>query len=292
MIKPVRTFLFVPANKESWIEKSVNSGADALILDLEDSVPHPEKAAAREIVANKIAWLAERKQRVYVRVNRTPHVYDLDDVLAVVQPGLEGIFISKPYSVADVHMASCMIAEAEMRRGMPIGDVGLIPLLETAAALQLAYEIALVPRVTAIVGATAKNADVARALNTIWTPGGRETHYLKARVVMAARAAGKRPIGGLWQQIRDLEGQATQSEADRQLGMDGELVLHPTQVPVVNKIYTPTADQIAFYKGMIEALDAAVAVGRASVIYDGEHIDIAHVKTAREFIALAEELGA
>jgi citrate lyase subunit beta / citryl-CoA lyase len=289
MLKPVRTFLFVPANKESWIEKSVASGADALILDLEDSVPHPEKAAAREIVANKIAWLAERKQRVYVRINRTPHIYDLDDILAVVQPGLEGIYISKPYSVADVHMASCMIAEAEARRGMPIGEVGLIPLLETAASLQHAYEIAALPRVTAIVGATAKNADVARALNTIWSPGGRETHYLKSRVVMAARAAGKRPIGGLWQQIRDLEGQAAQSEADRQLGMDGELVLHPTQVPVVNKIYTPTAEVVAFYKGMIEALEEAKKNGRASVIYDGEHIDIAHVKTAHEIIALAEQ---
>ena len=71
--------------------------------------------------------------------------------------------------------------------------------------------------------------------------------------------------------------------------MDGELVLHPTQVPVVNKIYTPTADQVAFYKGMIEALEEAKKVGRASVIYDGEHIDIAHVKTAHEILALAEQ---
>jgi citrate lyase subunit beta / citryl-CoA lyase len=289
MIKPIRTFLFVPANKESWIEKSVASGADALILDLEDSVPHAEKAAAREIVANKIAWLAERKQRVYVRINRSPHIYDLDDILAVARPGLEGIFISKPYGVADVHMASCMIAEAEARRGMEIGGVGLIPLLETAASLQFAYEIAALPRVTAIVGATAKNADVARALNTIWSPEGLETHYLKSRVVMAARAAGKRPIGGLWQQIRDLDGQAMQSERDRQLGMDGELVLHPTQVPVVNRIYTPTEDQVAYCKGMIAALDEAQAKGRASAVYDGEHIDIAHVKTARDVLALAEQ---
>jgi citrate lyase subunit beta / citryl-CoA lyase len=172
---------------------------------------------------------------------------------------------------------------------MEIGGVGLIPLLETAASLQFAYEIAALPRVTAIVGATAKNADVARALNTIWSAEGRETHYLKSRVVMAARAAGKRPIGGLWQQIRDLDGQAMQSQRDRQLGMDGELVLHPTQVPVVNKIYTPTEDQVAYYKGMIAALDEAQAKGRASVIYDGEHIDIAHVKTARDVLALAEQ---
>ena len=84
-MKIIRSFLFVPGNKASWIEKSVNAKADALILDLEDSVPPAQKVEARGVVAGKLAWLAERRQRPWVRINRSPHLYDFDDILAVVK---------------------------------------------------------------------------------------------------------------------------------------------------------------------------------------------------------------
>jgi citrate lyase subunit beta/citryl-CoA lyase len=287
-MKPIRSFLFVPGNKESMLDRSISAGADALILDLEDSVPPAEKLAARALVARKIPDLIAKGQRVWVRINRTAHIYDLDDLKAVVQPGLEGIYISKPWGPEDVHMASAMIAEAESRANLAIGTVKLIPLLETARSMQLCFEIAEMPRVAGIVGATAKNADVGRALKYVWTPEGRESEYLKSRIVMAARAAGKVPIGGIWQQIKDLEGLAKSSQFDRQLGMAGELALHPMQVETINRTYTPTVDEVAYYQGMIDALDQAQANGRASVMYDGEHIDTAHAKTARDVIELAK----
>ena len=290
-MKPVRSFLFVPGNKESMLDKAVNAKADALILDLEDSVPHAEKIAARELVARKIPELIAQGQRIWVRINRTAHIYDLDDIVAIAQPGVEGVFISKPWGPEDVHMAACMLAEAETRANLPLGSLKLIPLLETARSLQLAFEIAQHERVPAIVGATAKNADVARALKTVWSLEGRETQYLKSRIVMAARAAGKLPIGGVWQQVHDLEGLKVSSANDRQLGMSGELVLHPSNVGIVNQTYSPTEEEVAFYQGMIDALDKAQAEGRASCIYDGEHIDIAHVKTAREIIELAQSFS-
>ena len=290
-MKPIRSFLFVPGNKASWIEKSVNAKADALILDLEDSVPPDQKVEARGIVQAKLAFLAERGQRTWVRINRSPHLYDFDDMMAVVSADVEGIFISKPCGPEDVDTASSMLAEVEWRKGQPVGSTRIIPILETARSLQFAYEIGLRERVPALVGATAKNADVARALGTVWTPGGRETAYLKSRIVMAARAAGKLPIGGVWQQVHDLEGLRQSSQLDRELGMSGELSLHPSNVTILNEIYSPSPEQIAFYKGMIAALEQAQAAGRASCVYDGEHIDIAHVKTAREIIALAESFG-
>jgi citrate lyase subunit beta/citryl-CoA lyase len=290
-MKPVRSFLFVPGNKASWIEKSVAAKADALILDLEDSVPPGQKVEARGVVQSKLAFLAERGQRTWVRINRSPHLYDFDDMMAVVSPEVEGIFISKPCGPEDVDTAASMLAEVEWRKGLPVGSTKIIPLLETARSLQFAYEIGLRERVPFLVGATAKNADVARALGTVWTPGGRETAYLKSRIVMAARAAGKLPIGGVWQQVHDLEGLRQSSQLDRELGMSGELSLHPSNVAILNEIYSPSPEQVAFYKGMIAALDQAQAQGRASCVYDGEHIDIAHVKTAREIIALAESFG-
>jgi len=288
LMKPIRSFLFVPGNKASWIEKSVTAKADALILDLEDSVPHSQKVDARGIVSSKLAWLAEQKQRTWVRINRSPHLYDFDDIMAIVGIHLEGVVISKPIGPEDVDTVSAMLSEAEFRKGVQLGTTRVLPLLETARALQFAYEIALRERVPAIVGATAKNADVSRALDTVWTPEGRETLYLKSRTVMAARAAGKLPIGGLWQQVHDLDGLKAAAASDRALGMSGQLVLHPSNVATINETFSPSPEQVEFYRGMIAALDKAMAEGRASCIYDGEHIDIAHVKTAKEIIALAE----
>ncbi|MGE4238879.1 HpcH/HpaI aldolase/citrate lyase family protein [Ramlibacter sp.] len=289
--KPVRTFLFVPGNKPTWIEKAAAAKADALILDLEDSVPPDHKAAAREIVTSRLAWLAEQRQRTWVRINRTPYLYDFDDILAVVGPHIEGVFISKPMGVEDVNLVSAMLSEAEHRRGMPVGSTRVIPIMETARAMQFAFELASHERVAALSGATARNGDVERALNTVWSVDGRESLYMKSRVVMAARAAGKLPIGGMWQQVHDLDGLRIACMRDRAIGMSGELVIHPSNVPIVNAVYSPSAEQLAYYRGMIAALDQAQAEGRASCLYDGEHIDIAHVRTAREIVAAAQERG-
>lgn len=289
-MKPIRSFLFVPGNKGDWIEKSITARADALILDLEDSVPADFKVQARGIVQSKLAWLAERKQRTFVRINRSPHLYDFDDILAIVGPHVEGIVVSKPVGPEDIDCVSMMLSEAESRKGARLGSTRVIPLLETARSMQLAYEIALRERVSAICGATAKNADAARALGYVWTPGARESLYMKSRAVMAARAAGKLPIGGVWQQIRDLDGLKAAAELDRQLGMSGELLLHPSNVPIINQIYSPSTAEVAYYEGLIAALEKAQAEGRASTTYDGEHIDIAHAATARDIIALARSL--
>ena len=286
-MKPLRSFLFVPGNKDSWIEKAITSQADALILDLEDSVPPAQKVQAREVVRSKLPWLAQRNQRSWVRVNRSPHLYDFDDILAVVGPHLEGVALSKPAGVEDIETVCAMLAEAEYRKGVPVGSTLLLPILETARAMQLAFEIAQMPRVAAMTGLSVKNGDVARALGTTWTPQGRESLYLKSRVVMAARAAGKLPIGGLWQQVHDLEGLASAVAEDRNLGMTGQMVLHPSNVPTMNRIFSPSPEEVTYYRGLIAAVEDAQAAGRASTIYDGEHVDIAHANTAREIVARA-----
>uniref|UniRef100_UPI0027BA6A07 aldolase/citrate lyase family protein n=2 Tax=Pseudomonas TaxID=286 RepID=UPI0027BA6A07 len=100
-LKPIRSMMFVPGNKPNMIEKAAGAKADALILDLEDSVPADLKVEARGIVKAKLAWLAEQKQRIWVRINRSAHLYDFDDILAVVSPLIEGIVISKPCGPED-----------------------------------------------------------------------------------------------------------------------------------------------------------------------------------------------
>ncbi|MES2363265.1 MAG: CoA ester lyase [Pseudomonadota bacterium] len=286
-MKPIRSFLFVPGSRASWIDKVPGYGADAVILDLEDSVPLKSKAEARLIVAAKISELANAGQRVYVRINKSPFLYSMDDLNAVVIPGLEGILLPKPNGPEDIDMVCLMMSEAESNNGLKVGSAGLIPTLETARSLQFSHEIALRPRVTALACAAARNGDVARSVGFQWTREGLESLHFKSAVVIAARAAGKLPITGLWQEVHDLEGLRLAALAHRRLGFVGELLLHPSNVPVVNAAYSPSEEDIAYYEGMLTAFDAAQAVGRAAVVYDGEHIDYAHVKTAREIVEQA-----
>jgi citrate lyase subunit beta/citryl-CoA lyase len=286
-IKPIRSYLFVPALKASMIERGAAAGADAIILDLEDSVPPAARLDARALVVEKLPWLAEQGQRVYVRINRSPYLYDFDDLKAVVGPHLEGIIMSKPIGPEDVDCLSMMLSEVEHQKGTVVGSTRLVPTLETARSMQKAYELALCERVSALAGPMAKNGDSARALGCDWSMEGRESLYLKSRVVMAARAAGKAPIGGLWQQVHDLEGLKAFLARERELGIAGQMILHPSNVALTNETFSPTPEEVAFYQGMIDAHEASVAEGKASCIYEGDHIDIAHVQTAREIVALA-----
>jgi citrate lyase subunit beta/citryl-CoA lyase len=287
--RPIRAMLFVPGNRPNWIEKARGSGADALVLDLEDSVVPAAKAEARRISAAAIAGSAEGGPAVYVRTNKSVHIYDFDDIQAVVRPGLSGIFVTKADGPEDIALISRMIAEIEHRRSMTIGAVGLVVAIETARAAQFAFEIASHPRVDALVACAARNADVARNLGFSWTPEGLETLYHRSRAIMACRAAGKRfPIGGLWQDVHDLAGLRAAAAFNRQLGFRGEIVLHPSNVPVVNEVYSLGDQERAHYRAMIAAFEAAEKDGRAALMFDGEHIDIAHVETARDILKTSE----
>ena len=291
-MKPIRSFLFVPGHRASWIDKVTGHGADAVILDIEDSVPIAQKEEARALVAARIGGLAEAGQRVYVRINRSPFVYSMEDLAAVVVPGLEGVVLSKPNGPEDMHMAAMLISEAETRNGIAVGTVGMVPTLETARSIHFAHEIALHPRVTAIACAAAKNGDVARSVGFQWTREGLESLAWRSACVVAARAAGKMPIGGLWQEVHDLVGLREATSANRRLGFVGEMLLHPSNVAITNEVYSPSAEDVAYYQGMIDAFEKAQAEGRAALIYDGEHVDYAHVKTAREIVAQAAAFSA
>jgi citrate lyase subunit beta/citryl-CoA lyase len=291
-MKPIRSFLFVPGHKQRWVDKIPSFGADAVIIDLEDSVPVDQKAAAREIAAQAIPELAAAGQRIYVRVNPTPYIYDLEDLHAVVCPGLEGIALSKPDGPQGVATASAIVADIEHRKGMPVGQTLFIPILETALSIELAFPIAQDKRVATLCAVSARNGDVARSVGFQWTAQGLESLHLKSKAIVATRAAGKDyPLGGLWQDVHDLDGLRESCLFHRQLGFTGEIILHPSNVPIVNEVFTPGEAEVAYYRGMVEAFEQAEAAGNAAVIYAGEHVDYAHVKTARQILELVSELG-
>lgn len=290
-----RSLLFIPGNKPKWMANINQTEADAIILDLEDSVPDDEKANAREHVKAALEqWGHLEKPALFVRINRSENgmsVFEQRDIEAAMQPGLSGIVLPKVYDPHEINQLSDELTIAEKRKGMESGNTKLLPILETAKSMYFCYDIAMCERVIGITGLSSKNGDVERALGTQWTFEGTETLYMKSKVVMAARAAGVTPIGGLWQDVHNLEDLKVSAKKNRQLGFDGELVLHPSNVAIINETYSPSESEIAYYRGLIDAFHDAKEKGNATVMYEGSHIDYAHVQTAKNILEFSKVLS-
>jgi citrate lyase subunit beta/citryl-CoA lyase len=162
----------------------------------------------------------------------------------------------------------------------------LILTLETAQAMADCRALAACsPRVVSMLGATARDADITRALGYVYTPSGSETLYLRSKVVLACRAAGlDHPVCGLWQDIHDLLGLEAFAQQNRELGYRGQVILHPSHVAPVHAVFTPRQAEVDYYREMVAAFEEAEKAGSGAVLYDGQHIDAAHAKTARMWL--------
>ncbi len=292
-MKPYRSSLFVPGNRPAWMEKAATYGADCLILDLEDSVPDQEKVAARPLVKAAIKALKAKGQACNVRVNGFATGLTLGDLEGVLCPELDGIALPKIETVADVNELDALLTHLERRMGIPVGSIETPLGMETAKAMRNVYEIATsCRRVRRVSLAAGPGGDAARAIGYTWSKEGKETQYLRSKTILDARAAGLLyPTISSWWNIKDLEGLEQDALWNRQLGYRGETVMHPTHVPIVNKVFTPSSEEIAFYKGLLQAMEEAVKKGIAAVTYKGDMVDEAMVKTAREMLEFAKSIG-
>ncbi|WP_220454407.1 HpcH/HpaI aldolase/citrate lyase family protein [Nocardioides immobilis] len=291
MVKPLRSVLFVPGHRGAWVEKAIATGVDGLIMDLEDSVPEDLKSDARAEVARSLARLSESRTEagIYVRVNALDTGLTGDDIEAVVVPGLDGLSLPKTFGPEDIIRYDALVTHFELKNGVEPGSIEFICNLETAEAYATCEQIAVAsPRVATLFAGTARDADVSRSIGFQFSPGGEETLYLRSRAVLAARAAGLEfPLVGVWQDLADPDGARRFSEQNRALGFRGQVLIHPSHVDVANEVFSPSEFEIDFYSGMITAFDEAVAGGAAAVVYEGMHVDYAHIKTARDVLAYA-----
>ncbi|WP_432843956.1 HpcH/HpaI aldolase/citrate lyase family protein [Dactylosporangium sp. CA-092794] len=284
-MRPYRSVLFVPGHRPGWAEKAVASGADAIVLDLEDSVPDGEKPAARAAVAATVQRLraAGAPSAVGVRVNPLATGFAGADLERVVVPGLDFVFAPKISGPDDVIRFDALLDHFERRNG--VAGLELVVPAETVAAIQHCEAIAAGPRVAAMVGPTAEHADITRAVGFEWTPEGDETLFLRSRILLACRGAGIHPLTGLWERVDDLDGLRAFATRGRRLGFRGMIAIHPSHVPVINEVFGPDAEQAGFYRGLAEAYERASAEGAGAVRYRGVHIDKAHYETALEWLA-------
>jgi citrate lyase subunit beta/citryl-CoA lyase len=292
----MRSILFVPGHRESWPAKAVAAGADGVILDLEDSVPVNLKEQAREVTAASIRSLAAGPRRigVYVRLNALETGMTGDDLERIAIPGLNGVLLPKNFGPRDIIACDALITHFERRNGVTPGAIEIVVSLETAQAYASCEDIlAASPRVATLFAGTAKDADVSRSIGFQFTPQGLETLYLRSRALLAVRASGRQfSWVGLWQDLNDIEGARQFAIHNRQLGFTGMVAIHPSHIAIANEVFAPSEQDVVFYSGMIETFEKAEAQGIAAVLYEGQHIDYAHVKTAREVIAMHKLLAA
>lgn len=291
--RPLRTVMYVPGNKEDWMRKAPKYGSDALILDLEDSVPPDEKAAARPIVRKMVDELGPTGITILVRVNPLETGMTGDDLEAVVSPNLYGIVLPKVQGPEDIFEADVLLKLFERRAGVEMGKTFIDPGLETAQGIRSAYDIAMASdRVAHMGGSGGKGGDTARSIGYQWTAEGMETLFIRSKVLIDSRAAGvPYPVSGGWFDIKDSDGLRKFATELKGLGYTGMHLIYPGHVPIVNEVFTPTQEEIEGWKGLVDAMERMRREGGAAVTYGGDMVDIAHEETARAMLTWAEKLG-
>jgi citrate lyase subunit beta/citryl-CoA lyase len=269
------------------------SGADALVLDLEDAVAEGAKAEARENVAQAIEELGATRVGVFVRINDLSTPFAKDDLSAVVRSGLTGIALPKVETAADVLTVAAILDELEEAAGLTAGEIDIQPLLETASGIYAGYDVlSASPRVRSFFAGFAKDGDVSRELDARFTPSGEESLYLRSKLLLEGRAVGvPYPISGTWADLQDSAGLTRFAEQNRNLGYTGMYVIHPSHVETVTQAFTPTAEELAWYRDVVEQLDDAERNGKGAVQKDGVMIDRAMAARARGLLAAFELLS-
>jgi citrate lyase subunit beta / citryl-CoA lyase len=289
---PIRSWLYAPGNNPKLLERVFSAGADAVILDLEDAVPPAEKGRARELVAIAVrARHGRGGPAVFVRINHPDSGPAEEDVAAVVGPGLDGLRVPKAEEARTVERVAAWVADAERRAGRPVGELGLVCNIESAAGIWRAAEIASAhPRVRALGFGV---ADFARDVNALVGPEALETLYARSRLVLASRVAGiGPPVDSVHTQLQDDEGLERTTRQGRALGFFGRSAIHPRQVGIINAVYTPTAEEVERARDVVQAAATAEVTGSGALqLPDGQFVDIPIVRRAEETLRLAEALA-
>lgn len=285
----LRTLLFVPANQERRLEKARLIPADALILDLEDSVPPSEKDSARKMAAAAIGELAASGKDIFVRINSLPTPYAVSDIKAVATRGLKGICLPKCEEADDIRRVDALLADAEKKSGLDAGSIAILALIETSKGIINAYDIVRAsPR---IIGAAFGAEDFALEMGIYRTKKGSEVVYPRAALAIACRAANVLAIDTVYTDVRDTDGLIRETRAIAQLGFQGKAVIHPDQVNPVNQVFVPSNEEIAQAHRVVQVFEEAVAQGQASVSLDGRMIDAPVAERAKNLLARADAIA-
>ena len=277
-----RSMLFVPVIVDKFVDAAHRRGADAIILDLEDSVPEAQKERARGLIQDAAAKVSQGGADVTVRINR-PWRQTLRDLEAAVSPRVRALLLPKIASADHVQLIAEVVSELEAERGMAVGTTQLVPMIETAEAFFKIQEIARAdPR---IVGLNLGAEDFALSIGML--PEAEGLFYPKQQLIIAARAAGILPLGfiGTVADFKDLDAFRATIKRSRRLGFMGASVIHPSQIAILNEEFRPTEAEVALARRIVAAYEKSTAEGIGAIVVDGKMVDVPIVVRAQQTLA-------
>lgn len=284
----LRSMLYVPADNEHRVGKAFQSGADAVIVDLEDSVAVSRKVEARAALPELLAG-RERSCAAYVRVNSmaTPNCFE--DIEVAVAAGADGISLPMVERSEQLFAVSWMLTQLELRHGREVGSIDLLPVLETGAGLQHAAAIlGSHPRVR---HAGLGVGDLQLSLGLHIGPDEAEIWPYRRMLVLACNAAGlEAPLDTVYLDLKNLEGLREASLASKRAGFQGRRVIHPNQVEIVNHAYSPTSEEIERAERVVEEFNRAEAAGLASMRVGEDFVDYPIAERAQRLLATRDAL--
>jgi len=286
----LRSLLFVPADSDRKFVKAQASGADGLILDLEDAVAPARKPVAREMVQEMLAADSPRSWGFWVRVNALDTGLTLEDLSAVVRPGLDGIMVPKANGAADIVRIGHYLDALETRSGIVRGTVKII-VVSTETAVAMFNLGSYAPAHERLAGLTWGAEDLGAVVgsSTNKQPDGDWTQpyrVVRSMCLFAAAAAEVARIDTLYADFRDPAGLEESCRISQRDGFTGRIAIHPDQVETINRCFSPSAEDLAQAKRIVAAFDADPGVGTIGI--DGKMYDIPHLKLARAIVATAE----
>jgi citrate lyase subunit beta/citryl-CoA lyase len=287
-VEVLRSMLFTPGNRPDLVAKALRSGTDAVIVDLEDAVPVASKEQARAGLAD----LEQRAVGLYVRVNGGDTELLWDDLVAAGQADISGIVLPKAEDPHLLRRIDGALTALEMAAGRPAGTIAVVPLIESAVGiLRLHDMLTSSERVRAVMFGSGEQGDLVADLGCEWTPEGTGLLTARSLVVIAARAAGVQPMDAVFMDFRNLDALRTECELARRVGYVAKVAIHPAQVPVIHEVFTPTADEVAHHRRIIDEFERALEAGSASISVDGRMVDYAVARVARSILARADSAG-
>jgi citrate lyase subunit beta / citryl-CoA lyase len=285
----IRSMLFVPGDSEKKLARAGSTGADILVLDVEDSVLPDRKPFARALVRDYLKAATDRS-RLWVRVNDLASGELLKDLAEVIPTGPGGIILPKIRGPEDVYTVGCYLDALEVTHGAQAGSTRMLVLVtETPSAILRLGELvrdAVNPRITGLMwGAedlsSALGAGDPRTLAGEWRP---TYEHVRIQCLLAAHALGVEAIDTVYVNFRDPVGLRTSCQQSRYDGFTGRVAIHPDQIAIINEAFSPTAEELALARRIVDAF----ASGAGAVSIDGKMYDIPHLKAAQRLLASAE----
>ncbi|MCB9109768.1 MAG: CoA ester lyase [Anaerolineales bacterium] len=283
-----RALLYMPGDNWKMINKSVTLGVDSICMDMEDGTAVNKKAEARETIAKALKELDFGSSEKLARINSVGSGWEKDDIDAVLPYHPDGIVIPKVESYEQVEWAGKIIEDAELKNGWKVNSIRVLIGVETAKGILNLKEIAAHPRLDAVIFG---GEDFAASIGAVRTKDAVELLYARQAVIVACAANDIQPIDIVTIDYKDLEALKAEAEFGARIGFSGKQVIHPNQIPVVQEAFTPSDEEIAYARRIVETFEASQKEGKGAYSLDGKMIDMPLLRNAEKVLARTKAAG-